>query len=119
MARRPGTKYEKMRDNKDFRRKTRINALRQEARKRELEVSVDFTKIEEPTHCPLLGIEIDYINGSCYVDSPSYDRIDSSKGYVDGNVMIISGKANCMKRDATREELLLFAKNIQKYLDRG
>jgi len=38
-------------------------------------------------------------------NSPSLDRIDPTKGYVKGNVWIISHKANTFKSYATHEEL--------------
>lgn len=40
----------------------------------------------------------------------SLDRIDSSIGYIKGNVQILSFKANVIKSNATKDELLTFAK---------
>lgn len=37
--------------------------------------------------------------------SPSLDRLDSSKGYVKGNVRVISKRANQLKNNATVEEM--------------
>ena len=39
-------------------------------------------------------------------------NVDSSKGYIKGNVEVISRKANIMKSDACPEELLEFAYEI-------
>jgi hypothetical protein len=38
-------------------------------------------------------------------NSPSLDRIVPELGYVEGNVVWISNRANILKRDATWEEL--------------
>lgn len=65
---------------------------------------------ELPTHCPILGIPIQYIargKGGWYDDSPSLDRIVNELGYTKGNVRIISNRANRIKMDATLEELEL------------
>lgn len=58
-----------------------------------------------PDKCPVLGTEFEYKTEQ----TMSVDRIDSSKGYVKGNVQVISWKANMMKNSATPEELLKFA----------
>jgi hypothetical protein len=59
---------------------------------------------------------IDYgpaLNGSKLPENyASLDKIDPSKGYVIGNLQVISKKANAMKSNATIEELRLFVKNI-------
>ena len=62
--------------------------------------------IEYPKVCPVFGIELEWeerVNGG-HDNSPSLDRIDSTKGYVKGNVMIMSNLANRMKSNSTLEQ---------------
>lgn len=76
------------------------------------EFSITKGDIYIPTHCPILGMELKECAGTSggAKNSPSLDRIDSFKGYVPGNVWVISRLANQMKANATKEELQLFAK---------
>jgi hypothetical protein len=57
-----------------------------------------------PLVCPILGIDLDWFAEVRAENSPSFDRIDSSKGYVPGNVIICSWRANRIKNDGTVEE---------------
>lgn len=69
------------------------------------------------THCPLLGIELSYENykhGTAPDNYATLDRIDPKKGYVEGNVQILSFRANTLKGDATIEELKLLLDNWTK-----
>ena len=70
--------------------------------------------IEYPKVCPVFGVELDWgmrgKNGSHKSNSPSLDRIDSTKGYIPGNVMMMSVLANTMKNNATPEQLVKFSK---------
>ena len=60
-----------------------------------------------PVYCPVLGIKLEAgrVNGKHNPASPSLDRIDGRKGYVPGNVRIISYRANTLKTNATVAEL--------------
>ena len=70
-----------------------------------VEFSIDFGDIDFPTHCPILGIELDYFTEEGYSDNaPSFDRIDPEKEYVKDNVAIISMRANRIKNNGTAEE---------------
>lgn len=62
-----------------------------------------------PITCPILGIELDWMAGSRQENSPSFDRLDSSKGYVKGNVIICSWRANRIKNDGSSKEHLQIA----------
>jgi hypothetical protein len=63
--------------------------------------------IQIPTHCPILGLELNWNQGKGYhPDSPSVDKIRPELGYVKGNVRVISARANLLKNDATVEELI-------------
>jgi hypothetical protein len=61
----------------------------------------------EDNRCPVFGTELVRNLGSQHAspDSPSLDRIDNRKGYVPGNVWVISLLANGTKQDLTPEEL--------------
>lgn len=82
-------------------------------------VPFDLAKddIELPTHCPLLEIELVYFATGEKVDgSASVDRIFADRGYVAGNVRIISDLANRMKNSATAEQIKRLASNIDAYV---
>lgn len=75
------------------------------AAKRGLDCTLDFRSIDVPSHCPVLGIPLFRTPGQITDNSPSLDRIDSTKGYVEGNVVVVSQRANRLKSDATISEL--------------
>lgn len=77
---------------------------------------LDFASIVWPTHCPILGIELDYHAEGKQENSVSFDRVFPDKGYVNDNVIVVSVRANRIKNDATPEELQKLAKYYQKYL---
>lgn len=55
--------------------------------------------------CPVLGVDLSWNNSKLSFDSPTLDRINNEKGYVPGNVVIVSWRANKIKSDASMEEL--------------
>lgn len=65
---------------------------------------IEFGDIVWPSQCPILGTELDYFAECAQENSPSFDRIDSNLGYVKGNVIIVSWRANRIKNNGTAEE---------------
>jgi len=86
------------------------------ARSRSRQKGTEFTIVKEdifiPEICPILGLEL--VKGDGYLpNSMSLDRIDNTKGYIPGNVRVISRKANLMKSDLTIELLEKIIKYIK------
>jgi len=68
--------------------------------------------IPKDNMCPVLKVPFKHERGKGYKPHPhtmSLDRIVPSLGYVEGNVMWISHRANTLKRDATTKEMCLVA----------
>lgn len=85
-----------------------------------LEHTIIIEDIQIPDKCPLLGIELKDNTGNgkgnCR-DSPSLDRIDSSKGYTPDNVWVISNRANEIKSNATLEELEQITRGLRAKIE--
>lgn len=78
-----------------------------------IEFNIDKEDVIIPTYCPYLGIELTRTWGKGQLPSnASIDKMDPTKGYIKGNIQIISRQANTMKSNSTKEELLTFAKNV-------
>lgn len=76
--------------------------------------------IEHKTHCPVTGVELDYSHGTKGIrndNSPSLDRIDPTKGYEKGNVIIVSWRVNNIKNNATPEELINIGTYYRKLIN--
>lgn len=89
-----------------------MTAAKSRATKYGIEFSITIDDIVVPDKCPVLGLEFGPNTGrgrGAYKDSISLDRIDCTKGYVPGNVQVMSRLANTMKSNATKEQLLMFA----------
>ena len=54
-----------------------------------------------PEVCPVFGTPFEENTPF----AASLDRIDSSQGYIKGNIQVLSARANTLKNDATLDEL--------------
>jgi hypothetical protein len=82
--------------------------LWERARKRAKERGLPFELLKDaivvPRTCPALGLPIE-LRGQRSASSPSLDRIVPDRGYVPGNIRVISDRANRLKGRRTLEEL--------------
>ncbi len=76
-----------------------------------LDFTLELSDVYIPAVCPLLDIPLKRDRQITSPDSPSLDRIDPTKGYVKGNVWVISHKANTMKSDGSLTEHRLLVNN--------
>ena len=98
--------------------KSILARARQRAKRKEFEFNLEVEDIVIPLRCPILDIEIIRNKKEDLKDnSPSLDRIDNAKGYVKGNIMVVSNKDNTMKSNASPEQLIKFAQWILKTYD--
>lgn len=68
-----------------------------------------YCKTIAPERCPVFDQPFAERGAGFSPWSPSIDKIDPCKGYVRGNIQVISMLANSMKRNATPEQLQQFA----------
>jgi hypothetical protein len=76
----------------------------------DFDLTNDYVASLTPDTCPALGVPLSFGGtGRPVAESASIDRIDPAKGYVIGNVAVISRRANAIKSDATAEEIMRVA----------
>jgi hypothetical protein len=95
-----------------------LYAARARAKRKGLPFSITAADIVIPERCPVLGIPLAPGSGGPGVgpagNAPTLDRIVPSLGYVPGNVVVISWRANRIKADATPDELDAIASWVRR-----
>lgn len=94
------------------------------AEERGWDFTIELSDIKIPKTCPVLGIPLkckEYIKGESGADygSPSLDRIDPKKGYIKGNVRVISNRANILKSNATKDEIRSILDDLIRLEEQG
>lgn len=93
-----------------------LSLTKYRAQKRDIVFNLTLEDVAIPDFCPVLGLPL-YRNSGGRAqgpNSPTVDRVDPDKGYVKGNVRVISARANAIKSNATPEELLRVAAYFQE-----
>jgi hypothetical protein len=100
---------------------TMVKKAKERSREKEIpfDIDIEYLMSIATSHCPIFNVPLEW---SCFrsnkkgplPNSPSLDRIVPNRGYVKGNVWIISHRANTIKSNASHEELALVAKAVSK-----
>lgn len=105
--------------NRDWKyRANEILYMNAKARAKKTGIQFDLKRedIIIPDICPVLGIKLFREDKKTWHHAPSIDRIDNNKGYTKENIMIISRRANILKKDATIQELITIGKFYEHFL---
>jgi len=78
-----------------------VSNARIRARRLNLPCTITVDDIVIPPICPVLGIPM----AQDGVGTPSLDRLVADRGYVPGNVIVVSLRANRLRNNASVEEL--------------
>lgn len=82
-----------------------LSNCKHRASKKGVPFNLTLEDIVFPDVCPVLGIPMVMRAGKFHDNSPSIDRMVPAKGYVKGNVQIISYRANRLKAHGSLEDL--------------
>jgi len=100
----------------------KLSRVKSRSKKKNLEFNLTIEYLEsiypKNNMCPLLNIPLDWKSSYKHPSTPSLDRIDSSKGYIKGNVQWVSWRANQLMSNATPDELLMLAQNYKNIYDK-
>lgn len=117
--------FEEVRDILAFLRANMTRAANRGSKSQVIEVDLDYVyKVgsSQDFLCALTGDELEFTRGGekwlgkwCNPKSCTIDRIDSAKGYIKGNIQLITWKANCLKQHLDNDEFIEFCKDVAHY----
>lgn len=106
--------------HRDDRRTVLWDSARKRAYERRIPFDIELEDIELPERCPLLGTPLTFARYTTYDPNlASIDRIDNTKGYVRGNVWVVSLRANTAKGSLSYDEMRTMFMNWTAHLTRG
>ena len=123
----PKRKLDNNRRNRKYYRGKRSDAYRKDPVKYLYDVAKDRAKalnlpftigisdIKLNEYCPILGTKLDVLTNNMETGM-SLDKVDNTKGYVPGNIAIISRKANRLKGDGTITQFESIIKYMRSYI---
>lgn len=90
-----------------------LRSARHRAAKLGIPFNLDLQDISIPSHCPITGLEI-ILDSLRRPQGPSLDKINPNKGYVKGNVSVISNSGNSIKSNKD----IYFFQRLLEYMSR-
>lgn len=97
-----------------------VSQARSRAKRLGLPFNLEPGDLIIPERCPVLGLKLETVRGHGPANSsPSVDRVIPDRGYVKGNVHVISFQANRLKSDASAEDLERLLLYIRQHDDPG
>jgi len=98
------------------------SSLERNARRRGIDFNITIEEVwnlflQQNRTCVYTGLELFFVRDMNNVTgkTASLDRIDSSKGYIHGNVQWVHKIVNHMKMDASEEDFINMCKLVAKY----
>jgi len=88
-----------------------LDGAKQRAKQYNRDFNITLDDIKVSDRCPVLGKK--FIHNTEM--APSLDRVDNSLGYIRGNIMVISRKANTLKSSASIDDI----KKVLEYMQMG
>ena len=86
-----------------------LHSAKARAKLDKIPFNLELQDIIIPEFCPVLKIRLMYKTDY----APSIDRKDSSKGYIKGNIRVISRRANILKNNGTAYEFELILQDVR------
>ena len=100
-----------------------VTNARRRAKNKGLPFDIDLPYLKsiwpENDMCPVLNFKMKHNTNQCRYDSPALDRIIPDKGYVKGNVIVISSRANWIKSDSLPKEMYKVADFFYELINQG
>lgn len=83
----------------------KVMEIRRRAKRDGIPCNITASDIKIPAFCPILGTPLTVDRNANRKTGPSIDKIINERGYVRGNVAVISCKANSVKSDMTADQV--------------
>jgi len=96
-----------------------LNNSKQRAKAVGREHTLTIDDIVIPDYCPILNIKLEVGDRKNHENAPSIDRINNDGGYTKDNIMIMSTRANLLKKNATIDELIMIGKFYQNLKEKS